>query len=115
MRKYYINDDGFIEDVEIDDFLIATRIKKKQDLVISKEYFEHEPMRSYLFEEMFGEIHNRMYNIGDHEVADRCMPDIFAFTEDDVINCLRFDELPDDWQKFALACIEKYFENTPKK
>lgn len=39
----------------------------------------------------------------------------FAFTEDDVVNCLRFDELQGGCQNHVPASSEKHFENTPKK
>ncbi len=96
----------------IDDFSMITH---ELDLLKGKEYFEHDPMRSYLFEVLFGEIHNRKHNIGDHSLADKYMPDIFAYTVDDVMHCLCFEELPDDWQDYTVKCIEKYFENDPKK
>lgn len=115
MRKYFTNEKGFIEDIEIDDFSLATKVKEKQDLCIAKEYFENEPLRSYLFEEIFGEIHDRKHNIGDHSLADKYMPDISAYTVDDVMHCLHFEELPKDWQRYTVKCIEKHFENNPKK
>lgn len=72
-------------------------------------YFEKEPYRSRLFEAMFGEIHNRMYGVGEHDLADLYVPDIISFTENDVIRCMHLYDLPDDWQEYACACIDKYF------
>lgn len=71
--------------------------------------FENEPFRCGLFEVMFGEISNFMIGMYEYELAKKYHPDINAFTENDVISCQHFDDLPTDWQQFALACIEKYF------
>jgi len=85
----------------------------KQSIDINKgtEYFEHKPLRCGLFEVMFGEISNYRIRMYDYELAKKYKPDNFAFTEDDVIMCQCFADLPEDWQRYALACIEKYFEN----
>ena len=84
----------------------------KQSIDINKgvEYFEHEPFRCGLFEVMFGEISNYHIRMYDYELAKKYKPDIFTFTENDVLMCHRFVDLPEDWQRYALACIEKYFE-----
>jgi hypothetical protein len=73
-----------------------------------KLFFEQEPMRSRLFEIMFGEISNKNINMYDFDLAEKYMPDIKAFTVEDVLHCQHFDDLPDDWQRYALAFIEKY-------
>ena len=73
-------------------------------------YFEHEPYRCGLFEVMFGEISNYMIHKYDYALAKQFHPDIFTFTQEDVIACQHFYNIPEDWQQYALACIEKYFE-----
>ena len=64
--------------------------------------------RSRLLEVMSGQIHNRMYGIGDHALADKYMPDIFAFTEADLFECQDMNTLPADWKAYAEACIKEY-------
>ena len=71
-------------------------------------YRDDSPYWSYLKEVMCGEVSNRLEQIGDHELADEYLPDIFSFTQEDVVNCLNIDYLPEDWRKLADACIKKY-------
>lgn len=83
---------------------------KNQDYAKGAEYFENEPMRCRLFEIMFGELSNLRIQMYDYKLAEKHRPNYVAFSEDNVMRCLHFDELPSDWQRYALACIEQYFE-----
>ena len=56
-----------------------------------------------LIEAVCGEIHNALYDIGEHKIADKYLPDIITFTEDDFINCESINDLPNDWRIFAEA------------
>jgi len=38
----------------------------------------------------------------------KIMPDIFKYTQDDVIKCQDIDDMPDDWRKLADILIRKY-------
>ena len=93
----------------IDDFLIATHTKKELDLIRGAKFFEHEPFRCGLFEVMFGELSNYRIRMYDYELAKKYRPNYIVFSEDDVVRCQHFSDLPEDWQRYALACIDKYF------
>lgn len=96
-------------DCYIDDFLIATHTKKELDLIRGAKFFEHEPLRCGLFEAMFGELSNYRIQMYDYELAKKYRPNYIIFSEDDVMRCQFFKDLPEDWQRYALACIDKYF------
>lgn len=71
-------------------------------------YVAGSPYWSRLKEAMCGEVSNRLEGIGDYELAEAINPDIFAFTQEDVLRCPDINDLPKDWRKMADACIEKY-------
>ena len=71
-------------------------------------YASGSPYWSYLKEAMCGEVSNRIEGIGDYELALKYNPNIFSFTQEDVMKCTDINDLPDDWRKLADACIEKY-------
>jgi hypothetical protein len=71
-------------------------------------YNTDSPYWCWLKEEMLGEVSNRLNRIGDYELAEKYQPDIFSFTQEDVMQCTDIDDLPADWRKLADACIEKY-------
>lgn len=75
---------------------------------MEKLYAGISPLWCYLKEAMCGEVSNRLAQIGDYELAEKYQPDIFSFTQEDVMRCTDIDDLPADWRKLADACIEKY-------
>ena len=61
-----------------------------------------------LLEVSFGEIANKLNDIGDYELAEKYHPNIFAFTEDDFMASTDATKIPKDWLAFVGACMEKY-------
>lgn len=74
-----------------------------------KNYYKgNSPYWSRLKEVMCGEVSNRLQGIGDYELAEKYRPDIFRFTQLEVMQCTDIGDLPDDWRALADACIKKY-------
>ena len=66
------------------------------------------PIWCLLMEVASGEISNYKIGMYDYELAKKYRPDIFRFTEDDLLRCEKVDDIPEDWLKYLYACIEKY-------
>ena len=69
-------------------------------------YKGYSPWWCRVKEAVCGEISDR--NIGYKSLADGVDIDIVSFTQDDVMNCLDINDLPDDWRRLAERCIEVY-------
>ncbi len=79
-----------------------------KDTDISNMYQGTSPYWCRLKELMLGEVSNRLNQIGDYELAEKFKPDIFSFTQEDVMKCANIKHLPTDWKHFAFACMKKY-------
>jgi hypothetical protein len=61
-----------------------------------------------LMEVASGEISNYHIRKYDYELAEKYDPDTVRFSVDDLLSCGSVDDIPDDWQQYLYACIEKY-------
>lgn len=74
---------------------------------------KYDPNWSRLIEVAAGEISNYLEDIGDYSLVTEHMPDVMAFSVDDFINCSNVKEMPNSWQTYLEACVEKYKIPTP--
>ena len=77
---------------------------------IKYKYFHsaYAPQFHRLKEIMTGQASDFMNGIDRRNDFAKVMPDIFAYTQDDVIKCQDIDDLPADWRKLADILIRKY-------
>ena len=60
-----------------------------------------------LLEEMYGQIANYMNRIGDYSLAELYHPNMKEFDMSDFGKSKKVDEIPDDWLRFAYACMAR--------
>lgn len=66
------------------------------------------PQFSKLKELLTGEASDFISGYDRHNSFAKVMPDIFKYTQDDVLKCQDIDDLPDDWRRLADMLIKDY-------
>lgn len=66
------------------------------------------PQMCRLKELLTGEASDAMNGLVRHNDFTRVKPDIWAYTQDDILKCKDIDDLPADWRKLADILIKKY-------
>lgn len=77
--------------------------KKLQNLLEHKDT----PQWCELLEEVLGQIANYMNRIGDYSLAEEYHPNLKQFSTSDFVMARSVEEIPEDWLKYAYACMEK--------
>lgn len=67
------------------------------------------PQLCRLKEEMTGQASDYAIGLDRKNDFAKVLPDVFAYTQDDVLKCQDIDDLPSDWRKLADMLIKKYF------
>jgi hypothetical protein len=77
---------------------------------INYKYFHSAgaPQFCRLKELLTGEASDFLSGIDRRNEFAKVMPDIFTYTQDDVLKCQDIDDLPDDWRRLADVLIRKY-------
>lgn len=66
------------------------------------------PQFSRLKELLTGEASDFLSGYDRKNSFAKVMPDIFKYTQDDVLKCQDIDDMPEDWRKLAYMLIEDY-------
>lgn len=66
------------------------------------------PQFCRLKELLTGEASDFISGVNRRNDFAKVMPDIFTYTQEDVLRCQDIDDLPDDWRKLADMLIRKY-------
>ena len=77
--------------------------KKLQNLLEHKDT----PQWCELLEEVLGQIANYMNRFGDYSLAEEYHPNLKQFSTSDFVMARSVEEIPEDWLKYAYACMEK--------